>query len=1049
MNHHQKGILAWFASHSVAANLLMIIILISGAMVFTKLALEAFPALPPNSVEIEVSFDSSSASVAEQSISLKIEQALQGVAGIKSLTTIASGSGVNATVTRVSGYDLDLLYKDVKRKIDAISTFPEKALTPITTAQSYLEEAVRVHLWGKLGQDSLHKHARKLRRKLLADPAIDSVDYLGRNDPQIHIQLNLEKLQALGLSISDIGEKIAASSTFASAGELFSERGRLIVKANQQSYWQQSFANIIVKSSLSGLQIRLADIATIEDGYIQNTNLSRFNGQPAQGLIIKLRKHSDIKQISAAVHRKVAAYQADTTQDLQITVWADTSDYIQSRLDLLLKNSLQGVFLVMLLLALFLNIRLAFWVGIGLPVVFAGAALMMAPFAYDLSINELTTFGFIMALGIVVDDAVVVSESIYTSREKYGAHLSATILGVKKVSVPTIFGVLTTVVAFMSMTFIEGEMGKIFANFAYAAAFCLIFSIIESKLILPAHLANLKMQTSPKSNPITKFFAYIQSSFKRALHYFTYRSYRPFMHLAVKHKYSVIVCAITLLVAVSGMLPSGKVRFVFFPDIPSDTVSVDIEFAEDAPAILVQRQSLAIEHVIRQRSEQLATQYQLSSNPVKNLMLDIVQNQANLIIELSARNTRPMSTDQLVEHWRDALLDLEAVTKIDFVTSFDDGADIDIELAAPDGQLLKQGSKQIALYLANIPAVSAIKSSAQQGQIEYELALNPQGTALNLSLVKVIAQVQNAIQGYEVQRLQRNDSEVKVMLRYSHAQRTNRYDLERVLITDKNGNFYPLHTIANISTRIAQQNIYRFNNNRVANITANIDKNITSGSEVIEMLRSDLLTELLSANPELQINFRGEAEDQAQTTSSLQLVFIVALLVIYALLAIPLNSYFQPIIIMLAIPFGIIGAILGHWLHAVPISLLSLFGILALCGVVVNDSLLLLSSYNRLRLQGIATSVAVIHAACSRMRAIILTSSTTFIGLLPLIFETSEQAQFLIPAAISMGYGIVFATLITLIIVPVSIVITRDIAKLNPFNKKQTNQLSLSLGTKK
>lgn len=1046
-NHQHKGAVAWFAANPVAANLLMLIILIAGGLSISNLRLEAFPSLPPSQVTVDVSFDSSSASAAEQGISLKIEQALQGLAGVKSITSISNGSGVSITIDRTSGYDLDRLYRDVKSRVDGVDNLPAKALKPVIKQAVFLENAVRIQLFGNAEHSALQQSAKELRRQLLLLPEISSIAYVGKRTPEVRIQLDMEKLKALDLTIQQVGQKIAAASTSASAGELFSEDGSLVVKAEEQRYWKRGFGQIVIQENVRGSRILLADIAKIDDSYRQQLNLVRFNNQNAMGLIVQLRENSDISEISDLVKQQGQQFAKQLPANIELLVWNDNSHYITSRLSLLMSNSVQGILLVMLLLSLFLNIRLAFWVGLGLPVIFCGAGLLMAPSAYNLTLNELTTFGFIMALGIVVDDAVVVGESIYTNREKHGENLNATITGAQRVTIPTVFGVLTTVVAFMSLTFVEGEMGQIFAHFAYAAAFCLIFSLIESKFILPAHLAHLKVKEKPvhRFNYIAKFWQFLQNAIKAGLSFFIKKSYRPLMHSVLEYRYSVLCCAIALLILVAGLVPSGKVRFVFFPDIPSDTLSVNIEFATDASPFVVQRQSLAIEQSAFELNNKLKQLFALDRDPIKNLMTTINGTTTTLVIELSNRSERSFNTNQLIDYWRDDIPFIEAVEKLSFISSFDDGADLDIELRAQDRAVLEQASAQITKTLALYSGVSGIKSSLKAGKAQYQLALKPHAVAMGFKLSELTLQVQNAIQGYEVQRIQRNSQEVKVMLRYLDSQRQNLYDLKHLSIRGDNGQWYSLSSLATITPQYVANEIIRADGSRVANITATLDKATTSAPLILAQLKKTELAALKSQFPSLQIKLRGEAENEEKTTQSLLAVFIIALLVIYALLAIPLKSYLQPLIIMVAIPFGIVGAILGHWIYSVPLSLLSLFGILALCGVVVNDSLLLMTSYNSLREQKLPPKLAVIKAASGRMRAIILTSTTTFFGLLPLISESSEQAQFLIPAAISMGYGILFATVITLIIIPVLILIVEQLQRLLAPRAILPQQLSESI----
>lgn len=1022
-----KGWVAWFAGNPVAANLLMALILVAGVMTALNLRVEAFPPLPPNSVSVNVAYSSGSAKSSEEGVTIKIEEALQGVPGIKKISSTSDGSGSYITVERSSGYDLSKLYRDVKNRVDGIATLPEKAEKPVISSEIYLEDAVSIHLYGDADQDALQATARNLRDQLLANPAIERINTNGRQTPEITIQVDEQQLQALGLTLSEIAQRVGASSLTEAGGELFSKDGSLVVKADQQRYRLREFEAILIKETADGQRLTLGDVARVRDGYEQSAVMSRFNGERAIWLDVKMYNTSDIMQISEQVQKEVASFRSRLPDNIKVEVWNDQSHYIANRLTLLLDNSLMGILLVMFLLALFLNVRLAFWVGAGLPVIFAGAMLLMGPNFSNLSLNELTTFGFIIALGIVVDDAVVVGESIYSEREKRGATLHSTIRGAQRVTVPTVFGVLTTVVAFMALVLVEGEMGKIFSFFAYAAAFCLIFSLIESKLILPAHLAHLKMERGQSRNPISAGWGWLQGKVHRGLSYFTRKLYRPFIHRMLKLRYATVIVGIALFILVVGMVPSGKIRAVFFPDIPSNFIMVEMTLEDQAGYGLVQAQAIEVEAIAARVNETLQAEYQLQQPPIPQLMTLTTETGATIIAGLSPRDARPFGTQEVADRWQQQIGPLEGARKLKFITSWEGEADISIELRAQNAETLKAAGKQVREALAHYSGVSGIQNSMKAGQAQIDLQLRPEGQAMGLTTAMLAQQIQQAYQGYEVQRIQRGRDEVKVKVRYPDEQRQRIDDLNNARIRTADGRVVPLSTVAELSSRYVATEIERIDRSRVAVITADLDKSVVSSGEILASLDAELFGQLKLDYRDLTIHLGGEAQEEAETTNSLKGAFIVALIAIYALLAIPLKSYVQPLLIMTAIPFGIIGALLGHWLHDVPLSILSMFGILALSGVVVNDSLLLISRYNESRADGRPVTLALVDAGCNRMRAIILTSVTTYAGLVPLIWETAENAQFLIPAAIAMGYGILFATLITLVLIPALLLISEDL----------------------
>lgn len=1036
-----KGWVAWFASNPVAANLLMVLILVAGLMTANNLRVEAMPTIPAKSVTISVVYESGSASAAEEALAIKIEEALQGVQGIKKITSKSDKYSALVTVERVSGYDLDLLYRDIKTRVDGITTLPGRAERPIITRQVLLEDALTVHLYGDADADVLQETARRLRKQLLSNPVIERVETYGKQTPEITIQIDEQRLQALNLSLEQVANRIADSSLIESGGELFSDAGTLIVKADQQRYHQREFETIVIKETADGQRIRLGDVAFVDDSFEQGGVLSRYNGERAVGLDIKMYTSSDIMAISEQVKEEVAQFRQQLPQGMALDIWNDNSRYIVSRLNLLLENSAIGIALVMLLLALFLNLRVAFWVGVGLPVTFAGAMLLMDPRLFNLTLNELTTFGFIIALGIVVDDAVVVGESVYNAREKEGASLASTIRGAQRVTVPTVFGVLTTIVAFMALVLVEGEMGKIFSFFAYAAAFCLVFSLVESKLILPAHLAHMKVEpVGVPKNPIKRVWFYIQQTMSNGLNFVARKLYRPFIHEVLSYRYAALAVALAVFITVVGLVPSGKVKISFFPDIPSDFIEIDMELEDGAGYGLVHEQALVIEQVAQQLNEQWLEQEDLDTKPIPNLMTIAGNQSATVIAGLSPRTERPFGTMDMAEEWQQQIGSVEGVSKLKFITSWEGAGDIKIELLSENTPTLRLASQQVVEALQRFNGVSGIQNSLKSGQAQIDLRLRQQGQAMGLTIADIASQIQQAYQGYEIQRIQRGPDEVKVKLRYPDQDRRSIDDLANAYIRTADGSTVPLTTVAEISSGYVETEIERINRSRVAVISADVDKSVAVAADILASLQADLFKSLEANYPDLTVKLAGEAQEEAETMASLKNAFIIALVVIYALLAIPLKSYSQPLMIMMAIPFGIVGAILGHWLHDVPLTILSMFGILALSGVVVNDSLLLINRYNELKAKGLPSRVAMVQAGVNRMRAIFLTSITTYAGLMPIISETSEQAQVLIPAAIAMGYGILFATVITLLLIPAFVLISEDFG----VKRKRSSQPVLS-----
>ncbi len=1023
----QKGIIAWFVHNSVAANLLMVMIIFAGIAAISNVRVESFPSIPPNSITVSIAFESGSAQSAEEGVAIKVEEALQGVEGIKTIESSSDGQGVTVTVVKKSSYSLDALYRDVKVKVDAIGNLPKCAEKPVISAQQDLEEVISVNLYGQVSSSVLQQYAQELRSELLANPQIQKVDYVGWKQEEIRIEVDEYQLQALGLSLENIASKVGAASITDTGGELNGAQGKLLLKTEQQRYNAKEFASIPIKQLANGSEILLSDIAHIQDSHDHTENITRFNGQASVGVKVKMYGKYNITDVAAAVKQVAQEFQSSLPQGISLALSNDQSEPIKARLSLLMSNSIQGVVLVVGLLALFLNIRVALWVGLGLPVIFAGALALMGDSFFGLTLNELTTFGFIMALGIVVDDAVVIGESIYEQREKQGASIQSTIDGALKVATPTTFGVLTTMVAFMSMTLIEGDLGKIFAQFSYAAAFCLLFSLIESKWILPAHLAHVRMHSNAKPGSFSGYWSKLQTKVLFGLSYVTQKYYKPSLLKVLKYRYAFLALFISLFIGVIGLVPAGKVKAVFFPEISADSIGIELAFQEDAGFGMVQRETLVVEGLADALNKKLTQEYQLTKAPIQSVLTDTSQSGASITVGLSANNDRPFTANELAKRWQAELPPLEGIETINFSAQMITDKDISIELRSRNLSTIESAGSELVQELKQLNGVFGVKNDARAALMQADIEVNAQGKAMGLSSSDLIRQLQYAYQGFEVQRIQKGENEIKVKILYPDARRQSLADLEYANIRLADGSIVPLTSVASISTKYVSTKIKRLDYSRVNQVTADVDKSVTSPEAILVKLNNGIFKQLKQQYRDLDIVISGQQREKEEITSSFKGAFVVALLAIYALLAIPLKSYWQPLIIMCAIPFGMVGAIFGHMLHGISISLLSLFGMLALSGVVVNDSLLLISRYNIGRAAGLSVTQALVESGTGRLRAILLTSATTYFGLLPLLAETSRQAQFLIPAAASMGYGILFATVITLVLIPALVMTVEDL----------------------
>ncbi len=1027
MSSGHRGVIAWFAANPVAANLLMILVIVLGLMQMGSLRKEAFPSMEPDRLTVSVTYDSGSAQQSEEGIAIKIEDQLEGVIGIESITSESTRNGATVTVEKLADYELDDLLRDVKAKVDAISTFPADAKKPVIEKAEREEHSIWLQLYGAVGRDTLQALADDLKRELLADTSISRVTISGWLDPMMAIEIDEGRLQAYGLSLSDVEDAINQGSSNTMTAVMRNRQLYLQLQASEQAYRKQEFARIPLVTTDDGRQILLGDVAEIRDTFDDTTSvLSRFNGEDSIAVQVITAGQDDITESVAASHRVVESWleQGKLPHGVELASWYDRSTAINDRLNLLVRNALSGILWVFLLLAVFLNLRVAIWVAAGLPFIFFGTLYFMGDSFLGLSLNEFTTFGFILALGIVVDDAVVVGESVYSVRRAEGDTLTSTVKGTMRVAIPTLFGVFTTVAAFWALSQTSGRLGELYAQFAAIVAVCLVLSIVESKLILPAHLAHLNTHRSNGSRGIVGLWQKVQQTADRLFETFSDKLYRPVIDIALHHRYAVTLLFLAVFGLVVSMPITGALRVSFFPDIPGDTVRAELTMRNDASF----GQTHDALRLIEQRAYQAdrALRGEAASGIAHLQVLSEADQSGRVTIELDSQSAYDIRT--FTQKWRSLAGLPEGVRSLTIQNSPRMVDAVRVELRADDDQVLTLAGEELKAKLTAMPAVFGIEDNLEPGMPRMRLELTQQGRSLGLTTDALAAQVLQAFSGQIVQRYQRGSDEIEVKVRYPENERQSAADVLNARVRTTEGTVVPLSSVATVSFGYARDSISRIDGKRAAYVSADVDKEQLSATELVAQLKSSVAPQLERQFPGLGIHFAGEAEQQAETQTSMTHMFMLALLVIYLLLAIPLKSYSQPLLIMTAIPFGIVGAILGHWLNDLSLGILSLNGIIALSGVVVNDSLLLVARFNEHKPDAAHLHQAISRACRERLRPVLLTSFTTFAGLMPLLGETSRQAQFLIPAAVSVAYGIMFATVITLILIPALLLIQHDIA---------------------
>ncbi|WOI37030.1 efflux RND transporter permease subunit [Alteromonas sp. CI.11.F.A3] len=1042
MNSH-KGIIAWFAQNSVAANLLMVGLIVLGMVSYGDIRKEAFPSMEPRFVTISMVYDSGDAEQAEEGIAIKIENALEAVPGIKRITSTSNSNGASVQVEKETNYDLDVLFNDVKTEVDSISNLPSDAENAIIDKATREEHVIWVQLYGDATHAQLQYLGEQLERDLLAKDDIRDVKAGSFVDPMMSIEIDEAKLQAYGLTLSDVASRINEESSTALTTSLRNEEKVIRLKASEQAYYAADFAKIPLVTSAGGAVLTVGDVAEVTDTFADDSySLARYNGQNGYGLQILMDKYGDVTDMVVQAHAVVDDWheRGVLPEGVELETWYDRSTLITERLDLLTSNALMGIVLVFITLAIFLNLRVAFWVAAGLPFIFFGTLYFMTDSYTGMTLNEMTTFGFIMALGIVVDDAVVVGESVYSTRQRYGDTLANTIEGTRKVAVPTIFGVLTTVATFFALSNVSGGLGTLYSQFGTIVTLCLLLSVVESKLILPSHLAHLPTKKTPKKG-IAGWWGKVQNGADRGLNWFNEKLYQPALSATIAYRYAAVLLFITLFIVVMSLPLTGVVRVGFFPSMQGDTVSANMALFSDASFGQTERNLLRLENAALEADKQLVEEKGADESGLKSLQVTANGDQSGTII-ISLAEAQPYTLDELAARWTALSGNLEAVKKLKIQARREMVDAFKVELKSIDDATLTAANMAFQEALADIDGVFGVESSLTPGEAMMRFELTPEGRAMGMDTQSLSQQLLKAFGGEIVQRYLRNKNEVKVRVRYPEEDRMDPSDVMNTRVRLDDGTVVPLSVIATMTPDVQQKQVVRIDGLRALTVSASVDSDVITATELVNLLNESFVPTLSRQYQDLSLHFAGEAEQQEETQSSMESVFILALISIYALLAIPLKSYIQPLIIMTAIPFGIVGAVLGHWSNGLMLSILSLNGILALSGVVVNDSLLLVSRYNALKEAGMRVQEAVVEACSSRLRAVLLTSITTFLGLYPILGETSIQAQFLIPAAASLGYGILFATAITLVLIPALLLIYEDVAKLGKKTKDAAMQVT-------
>jgi multidrug efflux pump subunit AcrB len=1017
----QTGLIAFFANNSVAANLMMMFIIVMGLWNYKTIQRQMFPNIEFNYISVSAVYRGASPQEIEQSIIIKMEEALKDITEIKESTSrVQRGSG-SISLEIDSDKNLSEVLDKVKARIDSIANFPADMEPPNISQIEFQQEVIAMALVGDLPISELKPLAQQIEDELRALQNVSLVE-LEAPDDEIAIEINPETLRKYNLSIADVTQAIRRFSTDISAGQLRTESGIVAVRVENQLYSGDEFRKIPIKIGENGGKVLLEDVAEIKDGFIEGERYFKYSGVNAMSLDVKATKDQSTVPIAESVQSYVEARNKTLPQGLELKILVDMTFYLNSRLDMMLKNLLQGALLVALMLTIFLRFRLAFWVMLGLPVCFLGAIMMMPVFG--VTINVLSLFAFIMVLGIVVDDAIVIGEAAYTEIEEKGGGVESVVRGAKKVATPATFGVLTTIAVFAPTLFASGPQAAFFTNISIIVILCLVFSLIESKWILPAHLAHMKFtpikETSWRARFNKRFFGFVNGPYKN------------FITRCIEWRWFVFATFIAILVLSTGLIQGDYVRTVLTPKVASDFPGINIKMNDNVSDETTLNALKTIEAMVYSVDENIVSEY--GSSMMKDIMVfNQGRTAGRILVSLVNEEKRHFDAFELARRWRAEMPVIPSMKSITIQDNLIGGGggggdgEFGFMLFGADIELLNAAGRKFISMLQQQEGIFDISSSIDPASKEIQIDLLPVAYDLGLDLSNIANQVGTSFFGGEAQRIIRDGEEVRVMVRYPKLTRERFSELKYAVITTPQGQKVMLGDVVTLTETPGINYIRREQGYRSVYVYGSIDEEVVEPNTIIKQVEENLLPQLKSNFPGVKSELGGSIEEEQAQESEFVTFLIAGLLMIYILLAIPLKSYGQPLIIMSVIPFSLTGAIWGHFIFGIDLSILSLFGLIAAAGVVINDSLVMTDFVNQRRKQGYALLTAVTEAGCARFRAITLTSITTFVGVLPIMFETSTQAKIVIPMAVALGFAILYATFVTLILVPCLYMILEDL----------------------
>ena len=1041
--------LSWFARNGVCANLLMLLIAVAGIVTIMDIRQEVFPEISTDKILVSVAYPGAAPAEVEKGVCMRIEEAVDGIAGIKRLNAFAGEGAGTATIDALPGTDIKTLLDEVKARVDAITTFPEECERPSVQEMVLRRRVLEVAVHGELAYPSLRKAAEKVRDGISSLDGVSLVQLTNAQPYEISIEVSETALQRHGLDFEKVAAAIRRSSLDLPGGSIKTAEGEIMLRAKGQSLKGLEFEDITLLTRPDGTRVRVGDVCSVRDGFADTDQETFFDGKPA--IMVSVFRVGD--QNATGIAEEIENYLETAILDLKLpgelslTVWQDDSKVLRGRLDLLIRNGRAGLILVFLSLALFLKLRLAFWVALGIPVCFLGAIALMPLFG--MSINVVSLFAFIVVLGIVVDDAIIVGESIYRAEHAGRDRLAAAIEGSRQVARPVIFAVLTTVAAFFPLLTIPGSLGRIMAVIPTIVISVLFFSLIESLLILPNHLSHGKNRKPSRPNALTSAWGRVQGKVEDGLSFVISRLYSPLLDFCLRWRYLSVAASLAIIFATCGLFMGGWIKFHFMPKVDADNAVAFVSMPQGTPAEITRRAALRLEESARKLEAQLAAEGHAREGKVFRHICSSLgalpfreaqdtrrgrsagfsgSHLCEVNIELAPAENRTVNSNEIARRWRELTGPIADANEVTYTASFFNAGDaVNVDLSAGNPEELSSAAERLKEKLAALDGVYDITDSFRPGKRELQLRIREDAEHFGLSQADLGRQVRQGFYGLETQRILRGRDEIRVMIRYPDAERRSLGDIENMRVRARDGSEVPFRNVADIKYGRGFASINRAERRRITTVKADVDKRIASSSAITASIENKIMPAILDEFPSVRYSMEGEQRERMESLSGLKKGFALALFMIFILLAIPFKSYLQPLIIMSVIPLGLVAAVWGHIFMGMDMTIFSMFGLVALTGVLVNDSLVMVDFINISRKTGAEISETIALAGKVRFRPILLTSLTTFAGLTPLLLERSLQAKFLIPMAVSLGFGVLFATVISLVMVPVGYLILEDI----------------------